>query len=139
MNTRKRRTTILALLIIGTTGILASMHQSSPATITPAEVEPLIDRDTAYVFLDVRTQEEFDGPLGHVRGARLIPVRELEARLAELSPHKHKTIIAICRSGNRSGYATGLLHEHGFTALNMVGGMLRWQAEGRPVIHTEHP
>lgn len=130
---------ILTLLIIGTTGMFLSMRQSTHATITPAEVEALMDRDTAHVLLDVRTQAEFDGPAGHVPGARLIPVQELEERLAELSPHKHKTFIAICRSGNRSGYATTLLREHGFSGLNMVGGMVRWHAEGRPVTYTEHP
>ena len=110
---------------------------SSPATITPAEVDSLQGRDTTHVLLDVRTQEEFDGPLGHLDGALLIPVQELEARIGELSPYRNKTIVAICRSGVRSGRATALLNTEGFHALNMVGGMVRWNAEGRSVIHTE--
>ena len=111
---------------------------SSPATITPAEVDSLQGRDTTHLLLDVRTLEEFDGPLGHLDGALLIPVQELEARIGELSPHRNKTIVAICRSGVRSGRATALLNTRGFHALNMVGGMVRWNAEGRPVIHTEN-
>jgi len=129
----------LAVLIIRTTGILALMQQTPPAIITPADVQTLMQADTSYVLLDVRRQEEFDGPSGHLRGALLIPVQELKERLAELSPLKQKTIIAICRSGNRSGVATTILREHGFAALNMVGGMVRWHAEGRPVTHTKNP
>jgi sulfur dioxygenase len=115
------------------------MQHTPPATITPAEVQTLMEGDTAYVLLDVRRQEEFDGPSGHLHGAILIPVQELKERLAELSPLKQKTIIAVCRSGNRSGVATTILREHGFAAFNMVGGMVRWHAEGRIVTHTENP
>ncbi|HSQ75011.1 MAG TPA: rhodanese-like domain-containing protein [Bacteroidota bacterium] len=129
----------LAILIMSTTGILASMQQTPPAIITPAEVQTRMEGDTAYVLLDVRRQEEFDGPLGHLHGAVLIPVQELTKRLDELSPHKQKTIVAVCRSGYRSGVATAILRDHGFAALNMVGGMIRWHAEGRAVIHTEIP
>ena len=129
----------LAVLIISTTGILATMQQTPPAIITPAEVQTRMDGDTAYVLLDVRRQDEFDGPSGHLRGAVLIPIQELISRLDELSPHKQKTVVVVCRSGNRSGVATAILREHGFAALNMVGGMVRWHAEDRPVIHTEHP
>ncbi|MCC6397873.1 MAG: rhodanese-like domain-containing protein [Bacteroidetes bacterium] len=111
---------------------------ASPATITPSEVDSLQNRDTTHVLLDVRTREEFDGPLGHLEGALLIPVQELEIRIDELSPFKNKTIVAICRSGVRSAHATALLNAKGFHALNMTGGMVRWNAEGRPVIHTEN-
>lgn len=129
----------LAVLIISITGILAPMQQTPPAIITPADVQTRMEGDTATVLLDVRRQDEFDGPSGHLHGAVLIPVQELIARLGELSPHRQKTIVVVCRSGNRSGVATAILREHGFAALNMVGGMVRWHAEGRPVIHTEHP
>jgi hypothetical protein len=50
----------LALLIINTTGILASMRQTPPATMTTAKCRRY-GGDTTYVLLDVRRQEEFDG------------------------------------------------------------------------------
>jgi rhodanese-related sulfurtransferase len=129
---------VLAFFITLASGFHVPIQHSSPAIITPAQVHALIEDDTAHLLLDVRTIEEFDGPSGHLRGAILIPVQTLVDELDRLSSYRQKTIIVICRSGNRSGYATTLLRDQGFNALNMVGGMIRWDAEGRPVIHTEH-
>lgn len=130
--------TLFLLIVAGIllTGLAACQGTDTP-TITPAETHARLGNDSLYLFLDVRTQQEFDGPSGHVPGSILIPVQELEARIGELDPHKGRTIIAICRSGNRSGTATRVLREKGFTAINMTGGMNRWNAEGLPVHHTE--
>lgn len=103
-------------------------------TLTPKEVYEMSISDTNLILLDVRTLEEFNGELGHVEGAMLIPVQELDDRVEELAPYRTKTIIAICRSGNRSGRAAALLTENGYTVRNMVGGMLRWNAEKHPVV-----
>jgi rhodanese-related sulfurtransferase len=131
------RTLVLLILTLLTLEVPVTAQSSKPAVITPADVHALLGKDTTHVFLDVRLPEEFDGPLGHVEGAILIPVQKLEIRMHELSPYKEKTIIAICRSGIRSNSATALLRDHGFEALNMVGGMMQWNAEGLPVQHTE--
>ena len=77
--------------------------------------------------LDVRTAEEFDGPLGHIEGARLIPVQELAQRLAELQDVKDGQIHVVCRSGGRSSRATKMLLEAGFEAINVEGGMRAWR------------
>jgi rhodanese-related sulfurtransferase len=128
---------VFAILSFCIAAASVSAQSSKDHVITPSAVHALLGKDTTHVYLDVRTPAEFDGPSGHVPGSFLIPVQELEARLGELKQYKGKTIIAICRSGNRSGYATAMLREHGFTALNMVGGMIRWNAEGLPAQHTE--
>jgi rhodanese-related sulfurtransferase len=107
-------------------------------TITPEEVQQLMEKDSTVFLLDVRTDEEYDSSTGHLRRSVLIPVQELAARLGELAPHRKNTIVTICRSGNRSGYATSMLRSRGYPALNMVGGMIRWNSEGRPVEHSEH-
>ena len=78
------------------------------------------------LLLDVRTLDEFDGPLGHIIGAVLIPIQEIEQRIDELNKHKEKEIIVICRSGNRSQTGTRILISHGFNAVNMLGGMKAW-------------
>jgi rhodanese-related sulfurtransferase len=118
--------------------MMMNPQESSRDTITPEEVQFLTEKDSTVFLLDVRTDEEYDSSTGHLRGSVLIPVQELAARLGELSPHKKNTIVAICRSGNRSGWATSMLRSQGYPAVNMVGGMLRWNSEGRPVEHSEH-
>ena len=46
-------------------------------------------------LLDVRSAEEFQGPLGHIAGARNIPLAELSAKTGELTAIKHKPIVTI--------------------------------------------
>lgn len=84
-------------------------------------------------LLDVRTQEEHEGELGHLPNSLLIPVQELANRMKELEVFRGKTILAYCRTGNRSGKAAGFLAQHGFTAINMDGGMVQWNKQGLPV------
>ena len=109
----------------------------APLTYTFAgiwELPPtLLEEHAAKVqVLDVREQDEYRGPLGHIRGAILIPLSELPARADELQ--RDRPVVAVCRSGARSAQAVVLLQKAGFTDVaNLAGGMLRWRAEGNPV------
>lgn len=76
-------------------------------------------------LIDVRTDEEVAS--GKIPGARHIPLHQLPERLDELD--KSNEYILICRSDARSGKATKFLKANGFKALNMTGGMLKWQGE----------
>jgi glyoxylase-like metal-dependent hydrolase (beta-lactamase superfamily II) len=98
------------------------------------EIEPhgLEEHAGEVQVLDVREPDEFTGPLGHIRGAVLIPLGELADRAGELS--KDRPIVAVCRAGGRSAQAINLLQQAGFAKVaNLTGGMLRWRAEGHAV------
>ncbi len=83
-------------------------------------------------ILDVREADEFTGPLGHIRGAILIPLGQLAARVNELD--KIRPVVAVCRSGARSAHATNILRQAGFPKVaNLAGGMLAWRAGHHPV------
>ncbi len=83
-------------------------------------------------ILDVREPQEFTGPLGHIRGAVLIPLGSLAERAGELA--RDRPIVTVCRAGSRSAQATVILRDAGFNdAANLAGGMLRWRAEGLAV------
>jgi len=78
-----------------------------------------------FLTVDVRGAHEFEGPLGHVRGAKLIPLPELEARASELP--RGKELLLVCRSGVRSAKASQQLEALGYgPATNLVGGMIAW-------------
>ncbi len=84
-----------------------------------------------FVFIDVRTPEEYAE--GHIEGALLIPVQELESRLAGI-PHD-KQVYIYCRSGRRSARAAAMLAGAGYSNIeNIVGGILQWQAASYPVV-----
>src|SRR5712692_3581342 len=98
------------------------------------EIDPhgLEEHAAAVQILDVREPQEFVGPLGHIRGAILIPLGELADRVGDLA--RDRPIVAVCRAGSRSAQATVILREAGFADVaNLAGGMLRWRAEGHAV------
>jgi len=109
----------------------------APLTYTFAgilEVQPqwLEEHAREVQILDVREPAEFNGALGHVPGAVLIPLGTLVERASELS--KEQPIVTVCRSGARSAQATVILGKAGYTRVaNLSGGMLRWRAQRLPV------
>ena len=88
----------------------------------PAQI--LYERTPGLVVLDVRTEAEYRR--GHIPGAKLVPVDELEDRLTEL-PSKDTAMLVTCAAGGRSLTACQTLSQHGYTRLyNLVGGMHAW-------------
>ena len=87
----------------------------------------ILDKNT--IVLDVRTEEEYHGPLGHIENAILIPIQELQSRLDELNQFKNETIYVVCRSGQRSNVGKDILNANNFRAVNVDGGMISWRPE----------
>lgn len=97
--------------------------------IYPSEVCELSSED--WLFLDVRTRREFNGELGHLKGAMHIHVEDLENRLDEIEEYKNKNILVYCLISMRSMRASQLLVDNGFTKVtNMLGGMNMWNSIG---------
>jgi sulfur dioxygenase len=109
----------------------------APLTYTFAgiwEVQPnwLEEHAGEVQIVDVREPEEFNGPLGHVEGARLVPLGQLADQMKALT--NGTPIVVVCRSGARSAQATLMLGKAGFDKVaNLAGGMLRWRAQRFPV------
>lgn len=103
--------------------------------LTPAEVSARIAGPGAPLLIDVREPAEFSGELGHVPGAKLVPLRELPDRAAaELAGFKDTDIVVICRAGVRSTTAAAILAGLGFERVfNLRGGMLDWDEARLPV------
>jgi rhodanese-related sulfurtransferase len=96
--------------------------------MAPEEVATFMRVHPEALLLDVRQPEEWDDALGHIDGARQIPLPELSGRLAEIDAWKSKPIITVCRSGRRSEIARKALVDAGFEQVaNMDGGMLAWR------------
>ena len=109
----------------------------APLTYTYAglwELQPewLEEHHAQVQIVDVREPAEFNGILGHVEGAVLIPLGELKQRAAALD--KSRPVVTVCRSGARSAQAAVMLDKEGFGRVaNLAGGMLRWRAQRLPV------
>lgn len=80
------------------------------------------------LVVDVREPDEYDGPLGHIPGAWLVPLATLEAAAGGLP--RDKPVVTVCRAGGRSAQATVILKRAGFEKVaNLAGGMLRWRGQ----------
>ena len=116
---------------------LAEMNQVRQRTA--AEVQEALCSASPPLILDVREPEEFDGELGHIAGAVLIPLKELSQRAGVLEPHKERPIIVVCRAGVRSttgaAILTGLGYDH---VANLKGGMVDWNDQRLAVERDAH-
>jgi rhodanese-related sulfurtransferase len=83
--------------------------------------------EDGYVILDVRTKLERKE--GHPPGSMHVSLDSLDRRIASLEGRR---VLAICRSGNRSGTATRRLIANGIEAKNVRGGMIAWNRAGLP-------
>ena len=110
--TRHSRLLLVFLLIILTLSLAACRESAKPEAaaidlstlsvdVTVQQAASLLDNPNV-VFIDVREQDEYDA--GHIPGVKLIPLGSVPNRLSEIP--KDKTVVAVCRSGNRSGQAT---------------------------------
>lgn len=81
---------------------------------------------SGYILLDVREPAEYEEK--NITGSRLIPLGNLWNSADELD--KDKTILVLCRSGNRSKLAARILAVKGFAnVLNISGGLSAWNME----------
>ena len=95
--------------------------------INAEEAKKIMDTESGYIILDVRTQEEYDE--AHIPGAIVIPNTEIEARAESELPDKDQMILVYCRSGRRSKLAAEILVELGYTNIYEFGGIIDWPYE----------
>lgn len=118
---------IIIIIIIGVLGYRWSLSHGIE-NITTNQLASLLEernRDDLF-FVDVRETHEYRD--GHIEEFSNIPLSIMEQEL-ELIP-KEKTVVIICRSGNRSLQAANILKDLGYNHLiNVKGGMLDWQGK----------
>lgn len=95
--------------------------------ISAVEAKEIMDTQTGYIILDVRTEEEFAA--GHISGAILIPDYEIDTRALDELPDKDQLILVYCRSGRRSKNASEQLVALGYTNIREFGGIIDWPYE----------
>lgn len=97
--------------------------------VQPSDLQVLLNDGVRPLIVDVREPWEYQ--MGHVDGAKLIPLGQLAQRVSELDPEH--PVAVICQSGSRSQSAAALLAQKGFKKVyNVVGGMSAWQMSGLP-------
>jgi rhodanese-related sulfurtransferase len=105
-------------------------NNSNLINIDYIKAQEMIASENPPVIFDVRTLEEFNGELGHLEGARLIPHNLVKDSLDIFNSYEGKNILLVCRTGRRSKIAGNVLSELGIeNVYNLRGGMTAWNAE----------
>ncbi|MFE5633201.1 rhodanese-like domain-containing protein [Streptomyces sp. NPDC056543] len=100
---------------------------------------PLPSVDVASVPADalvVDVREDDEWVAGHVEGALHVPMSDFVARFGEVTEAvaDGRRAYVMCRVGGRSAQVTQYLVQQGIDAVNVDGGMIAWDAAGRPVV-----
>lgn len=94
-------------------------------SVSSTEAKELMDTESSYIILDVRTEEEYAE--GHIENAVLIPDYEISTRAEQELTDKDQLILVYCRSGRRSKTASQILASMGYTNVVEFGGIIDWQ------------
>lgn len=124
---------LIAIVLASLLTACGSPNSQSPESSLPKEIsvqEASTLRDQGAFILDVREPDEWVQL--HIPGATIIPLGDLQDRLAEIPTDK--TIVVVCRSGNRSQSGRDILLSAGFlNVTSMAGGVTEWKAQGLPI------
>lgn len=124
---------LLLPLLLLVTGTLAGCTSDAVTTLSVADWKTEYEATPDAFLLDVRTPGEYQQ--AHLEGATLIPYDVLKQYEENLPTDKDTPIFVYCRSGNRSGIASGTLVDLGYTQVyNMAGGINDWISMGYPVV-----
>ena len=97
-------------------------------TLTAEELSSFIENqnETDYLLIDVRQPAEYEQ--GHIPGAKLMPLPEVETGLFTLP--SDRDLIFYCQSGGRSQWAASLAGEAEVcekTVYHLMNGILAWE------------
>jgi rhodanese-related sulfurtransferase len=96
-------------------------------------VKAALNAGDPLVLLDCREQSEYE--LVRIDSARLVPMSELQQRVAELDDIRAARIVVYCHHGVRSRQVAKWLRGQGFANVqSLAGGIDRWSKEIDPAL-----
>ena len=122
---KKLLSVFLAAILLA--GCSAPKGTASYRQISMDEAITMMEEESGYIILDVRTPEEFADK--HIPGAVNIPNETIAAEEIPELPDKDQLILVYCRSGNRSKQASEKLADLGYTNVVEFGGINSWPGE----------
>ena len=114
-----------ALLLIA--GCAVPAQESGYRQVTAEEAIALMEKESGYIILDVRTAQEYSEK--HIPKAVNIPNESIGTEDLPALPDKNQLILVYCRSGNRSKQASEKLAALGYTNVVEFGGINSWPGE----------
>ena len=116
---------LMALLLLS--GCATQSAKKTYRQITMEEAVTMLEEETGYTILDVRTAQEYSEK--HIPGAINIANESIGTKDIPELPDKDQLILVSCRSGNRSKQASEKLVKLGYTNIVEIGGINSWPGE----------
>ena len=116
---------LLAVFLLA--GCAAPAKEINYRQIGMDEAVAMMEEESGYIILDVRTPEEFSDK--HIPGAINIPNETIGTEEIPELPDKEQLFLVYCRSGNRSKQASEKLAALGYTHVVEFGGINDWPGE----------
>ena len=117
---------LLSLLLLAGCAAPAE-SEASYQQVSMDEAIAIMESESDYIILDVRTTEEFADK--HIPDAINIPNETIGTEDIPELPDKDQLILVYCRSGNRSKQASDKLVGLGYTNIVEFGGINDWPGE----------
>ena len=114
-----------SLLLTGCAG--AGNQPNSYRQISMDEAVAMMEQESGYIILDVRTPEEYAEK--HIPNAINVPNENIGTDEISALPDKDQLIMVYCRSGRRSKEAAEKLVKLGYTNIVEFGGIIDWKGE----------
>lgn len=92
--------------------------------ITANEAKKIMDAETGYQIVDVRSEEEFE--TGHIPGAICIPNETIGLGVKQILTDPEQKLLVYCRSGVRSVMASEKFCMLGYKNVIEFGGIIDW-------------
>ena len=86
---------LLLLPFYGSVRLSFFQPRRQPEKVSPQELQLLLGQGKSPLVLDVRNPDEFIGERGHITGAVLCPLPELDKKLDDLTVHRTRTIVTV--------------------------------------------
>jgi NADPH-dependent 2,4-dienoyl-CoA reductase/sulfur reductase-like enzyme/rhodanese-related sulfurtransferase len=102
--------------------VIRNKQDGLAKTLTPMEVKDKLESREDFIFLDVRSPDEWRVSRIEAPQTRLLPLGELRTRLDELP--KDTEIIIFCRSSIRAYQAQRILEGAGFNRVKFMEGSI---------------
>lgn len=116
---------LMALLLLS--GCATQSTEKTYRQITMEEAVTMMEEETGYTILDVRTAQEYSEK--HIPGAINIANESIGTEDIPELLDKDQLILVYCRSGNRSKQASEKLVKLGYTNIVEIGGINSWPGE----------
>jgi rhodanese-related sulfurtransferase len=129
---------LLVVALAGCKTVGVSMTPGGYAEVSPQIANEMILDSRQVVILDVRSEDAFHGPSGHIAAALNAPFETIERQLPELLPYQNQTVVVYGEGDPDGALAAKLLIIAGFrNVVHVRGGLREWIERGYRTVNAQ--